>query len=164
MSYIWKHIICIIILYHPLSTSQSEWIAVIPSSLISGNSSKHSCWLWTHDVSCLYPSALQGYPTHFIVMYMYQPHHLGAAIYQSEVISNEDIYFGCVCFLLYRCMKLNDAPPYQSIGWIPSCNKIIYPILLYSTNVYEPLGHMHCCKLFILYICLFNFVVGNIMH
>ena len=80
---IWKHIICIIILYHPLSTSQSEWIAVIPSSLISGNLSKHSCWLWTHDVSYLYPSAARIPPTHFIVMYLYRPHHLGAAIYQS---------------------------------------------------------------------------------
>ena len=34
---------------------------------------------------------------------MYRPHHLGAAIYQSEVISNEDICCGRVL--------LNDAPP-----------------------------------------------------
>ena len=42
----------------PYSTSQNEWIAVIPIPLTPDNSSKHSCWLWIHDVSCLYPILL----------------------------------------------------------------------------------------------------------
>ena len=56
--------ICIIML-SPYSTSQNEWIAVIPIPLTPDNSSKHGCWLWIHDVSCL--SYLTRYPTHFIV-------------------------------------------------------------------------------------------------
>jgi len=112
---IW-YMMCIIILYYTLSTSQSEWIAMVPSSLTFDNSPKRRCSLWIHDVPYLYPIALQGYPTHFIVMYMYRPHHLGEAIYQSKVISNEDICCGRVL--------LNDAPPYQPIRSIPSRNKI----------------------------------------
>ena len=49
--------ICIIML-SPYSTSQNEWIAVIPIPLTPDNSCKHSCWLWIHDVSCLYPILL----------------------------------------------------------------------------------------------------------
>ena len=111
-----------------LSTSQSERITMIPSPLTSNNLSTHSCWLWTHDVSRVmsipYPIALQGYPIHFIVMYMYRPQssHSAVWIYQSLILKIYVMWFAI----------LNDAPPYQSIGWIPSRNKIYYP----HTSVY----------------------------
>jgi len=98
------------------------------SPLTPDDSSKHSCWLWTHNVSWVmsipYPIALQGYPIHFIVMYMYRPQssHSAVWIYQSLILKIYVMWFAI----------LNDAPPYQSIGWIPSRNKIYYP----HTSVY----------------------------
>ena len=91
------------------------------SPVTPDDSSKHSCWLWTHDVSWVmsipYPIALQGYPIHYIiVMYMYWPQssHSAVWIYQSLILKINVMWFAI----------LNDAPPYQSIGWIPSRNKI----------------------------------------
>ena len=118
----------------PYSTSQNEWIAVIPIPLTPENSSKHSCWLWIHDVSCL--SYLTRYPTHFIVWCVCIDHrpqssHAAVWIYRSKVTSNKDICCSCVSFVLYG--HNNDTPPYQSI---PSWNKIYYPhTSVYSTNV-----------------------------
>ena len=111
MSYIWKHIICIIIiiLYHPLSTSQSEWIALIPSPLTADNSSKHSCWLWIYE-SCLY-LALQGYPSHFIVMYMYRINHRPQSSHAAVINTKLPVLkiYVVVAYLLY-CMYIITIP------------------------------------------------------
>jgi len=121
----------------PYSTSQNEWIAVIPTPLTPDNSSKHSCWVWIHDVSCIYPILLPSrIPNSFYcLMYMYprpQSSHAAVWIYRSKVTtSNKDICCSCVSFVLY--VHNNDTPPYQSI---PSWNKIYYPhTSVYSTNV-----------------------------
>ena len=121
----------------PYSTSQNEWIAVIPTPLTPDNSSKHSCWLWIHDVSCLYPILLPCKDTQLTLLsdicidHRPQSSHAAVWIYRSKVTSNKDICCSWVSFVLY--VHNNDAPPYQSI---PSWNKIYYPhTSVYSTNV-----------------------------
>ena len=91
------------------------------SPLTPDDSSKHSCWLWTHDVSWVM-SVPYPYPIHFIVMYMYRPQssHSAVWIYQSLILKIYVMWFAI----------LNDARPYQSIGWIPSRNKYTTHILL----------------------------------
>ena len=135
MSYIWKHIICIIIiLYHPLSTSQSERIAMIPSPLTADNSSKHSCWLWIY-VSCLY-LALQGYPTHFIVMYMYRIDHRPQSSYAAVINTKLPVLkiYVVVAYLL-SCMYI--MIPHHTNLSILSGNKIQPTYFcVYSTNVH----------------------------
>lgn len=139
--------------HHPLlyAFNFPKWvIAMVPSSLTFDNSPKRRCSLWIHDVPYLYPIALQGYPTHFIVMYMYRPHHLGEAIiYQSEVISNEDICCGRVL--------LNDAPPTNL------SDQYRVEIKYTNTSILDErirtVRSMHCCKLFILYIFIFDVIV-----
>ena len=129
------------------------------SPVAPDDSSKHSCWLWTHDVSWVmsipYLIALQGYPIHYIiVMYMYWPQssHSAVWIYQSLILKINVMWFAI----------LNDAPPYQSIGWIPSRNKIYYPHTSVYTRrmyIYEPMDHMNCCNSFILYFCRIDIIV-----
>jgi len=121
----------------PYSTSQNEWIAVIPIPLTPDNSSKHSCWLWIHDVSCLYPILLPCKDTQLtllsdVYVSTIDLNHLMLPFeYRSKVTSDKDICCSCVSFVLY--VHNNDTPPYQSI---PSWNKIYYPhTSVYSTNV-----------------------------
>ena len=57
-----------------LEARPTVWIAMmIQKPLPPYNLSKYSCWLWAHVSYTII--ALQGYPTHFIVifMYMYPP-------------------------------------------------------------------------------------------
>ena len=138
---------------HPFSSSQREWIAMIPSPLPPYNSSKYSCWLWTHVSYTII--ALQGYPTHFIVMlmYMYRPYrpqscHAPVWMNQSKVIRMK-IYAVAVYLLCWMMPhnRMDTASKYN----IPNTS-------IFWTNVYEPLGHriVANCSL---YICLFDVIV-----
>ena len=138
-SYVSTYMICIIML-SPYSTSQNELFAVIPIPLTPDNSSKHSCWLWIHDVSF----ALQGYPTLFIVYvcidHRLQSSHAVVWIYRSKVTSNKNICCSCASFVLY--VHNNNTPPYQSIpSWHKYTTHIIFCILV-NVCAYEPVHHM----------------------
>ena len=142
---------------HPFSSSQLEWIAMIPSPLPPYNSSKCSCWLWTHVSYTII--ALQGYPTHFIVMlmYMYRPWPtsiMACSVWtnQSKVISNEDTCCGCVSFVL------NDAP--QSDGYRVEVQYTQYFYIL--DERIRTVRSQDCCKLFIVYLPFWCYC--NIIH
>ena len=151
------HMYHIIILYHPLSTSQSEWIAMIPSPLTADNSSKHSCWLWIYDVSCLY-LALQGYPTHHKYRIDHRPQSSHAAVINTKLPVLK-IYV-VVAYLLY-CMYImiphhtNLSDGYRvEIKYNPHTS-----VYTQRTYIYEQIHHMNCCISFILYFCRFDSIV-----